>query len=109
MLSGKVLQRHFICQASSIEQFARKTLAKQEGGAPAKKPRIPPLTMPADPQNHVFLSVPGCQAATRKLFADDVSCEFFPSWAGVDVRPFAQVLDGARFDVSVNAGVGTTH
>ena len=24
------------------------------------------------------------------------------------VRPFAQVLDGARFDVSVNAGVGTT-
>ena len=49
-----------------------------------------------------------CQAATRKLFADDVSCEFFPSWAGVDVRPFAQVLDGARFDVSVNAGVGTT-
>ena len=25
------------------------------------------------------------------------------------VRPFAQVLDGARFDVSANAGVGTTH
>ena len=56
---GKVLQRHFICQASSIEQLARKTLAEQEGGAPAKKPRIPPLTMPADPQNHVFFSLPG--------------------------------------------------
>ena len=25
------------------------------------------------------------------------------------VRPFPQALDGARFDVSVNASVGTTH
>ena len=82
MLSGKVegqIQRHFIYQTST-EQLARKTLAKQDDGALAKKASATP---------HVDFS--------------------FRGLALLDGEAFAQVFDGTSFDVSVDAGVGATH
>ena len=72
-------QRHFIYQTST-EQLARKTLAKQDDGALAKKASATP---------HVDFS--------------------FRGLALLDGKAFAQAFDGTSFDVSVDAGVGATH